>query len=159
MTFTIDKLAKTLQTLFTTEADTAAKESGMVQRRRKISGAGFVQSLVFGWLDDPTTTIDELGDELDGKFRGQHTHLPSVPQQFRERDAHLPCFVQCPEFPDSLGFRERSPRRDALVLSVILSSPASLVASGALLEGSRSEWFGANRSRIVHRTKGRDGMP
>jgi hypothetical protein len=81
MTFTIDKLAKTLQTLFTTEADTAAKESGMIQRRRKISGAGFVQSLVFGWLDDPTTTIDELGDELDGEFRGQefrgqHTHLP-----------------------------------------------------------------------------------
>jgi len=47
MTFTIDKLAKTLQTLFTTEADTAAKESGMIQRRRKISGAGFVQSLAY----------------------------------------------------------------------------------------------------------------
>ena len=41
MTVTIDKLAKILQTLFTTEADTAAKESGMIQRRRKISGAGF----------------------------------------------------------------------------------------------------------------------
>jgi len=48
MTITIDKLAKILQTLFTTEADTAAKESGMIQRRRKISGAGFVQTLVFG---------------------------------------------------------------------------------------------------------------
>jgi len=55
ITFTIDKLAKTLQTLFTTEADTAGKESGMIQRRRKISGAGFVQSLVFGWLEDPKT--------------------------------------------------------------------------------------------------------
>ena len=65
MTITIDKLAKILQTLFTTEADTAAKESGMIQRRRKISGAGFVQTLVFGWLEDPTTTIDELGDELN----------------------------------------------------------------------------------------------
>ena len=65
MTITTDKLAKILQTLFTTEADTAAKESGMIQRRRKISGAGFVQTLVFGWLEDPTTTIDELGDELN----------------------------------------------------------------------------------------------
>ena len=75
MTFTIDKLAKTLQTLFTTEADTAAKESGMIQRRRKISGAGFVQSLVFGWLDDPTTTIDELGDELDVTKQGLDQRL------------------------------------------------------------------------------------
>ena len=65
MTITIDKLAKILQTLFATEADTAAKESGMIQRRRKIYGAGFGQTLVFGWLEHPTTTIDELGDELN----------------------------------------------------------------------------------------------
>ena len=44
MTITLDKLADTLQTLFTTEADQAAKESGKIQRRRKISGAGFVQT-------------------------------------------------------------------------------------------------------------------
>ncbi len=70
MTITIDRLAKTLQTLFTVEADTAAKESGMIQRQRKISGAGFVQTLVFGWLEDPTTTIDELGDKLDVSKQG-----------------------------------------------------------------------------------------
>ena len=44
VTITLDKLADTLQTLFTTEADQAAKESGKIQRRRKISGAGFVQT-------------------------------------------------------------------------------------------------------------------
>ena len=49
-----------------------------------------------------------------------------VPQEFRTRHAHLPCFFQGPELPDSLGFRERSPRRDELGLSVILSPPASL---------------------------------
>src|SRR5208337_4202803 len=75
MTITIDKLAKILQTLFTIEADTAAKESGMIQRRRKVSGAGFVQTLVFGWLEDPTTTIDELGDELDVSKQGLSQRL------------------------------------------------------------------------------------
>jgi hypothetical protein len=40
----LDKLADTLQTLFTTEADQAAKEAGMIQRRRKISDGGFVQT-------------------------------------------------------------------------------------------------------------------
>lgn len=64
MTITLDKMTDTLQTLFTTEADQAAKESGMIRRRRKISGAGFAQALVFGWLGDPTATIEDLGDEL-----------------------------------------------------------------------------------------------
>ena len=52
MTITLDNLAEGLQTLFTTTADQAAKDSGMIQRRRTITGAGFVQTLVFGWLDD-----------------------------------------------------------------------------------------------------------
>jgi len=47
----------------------------MIQRRRKISGAGFVQTLVFGWLEDPTTTIDELGDELNVRRRSKITFL------------------------------------------------------------------------------------
>ena len=38
-------------------------------------GAGFVQSLVFGWLDDPTATIDELGDELDVTKQGLDQRL------------------------------------------------------------------------------------
>ena len=33
-----------MQTLFTTEADQAAKELGMILRRRKIAGAGFVRT-------------------------------------------------------------------------------------------------------------------
>ncbi len=63
MTITLDNLADSLQTLFTTTADQAAKDSGMIQRRRTITGAGFVQTLVFGWLDDPKATLDDLGDE------------------------------------------------------------------------------------------------
>ncbi len=50
MRITIEKLASALQTLFTTGAAQAAQESGMIRRQRKISGADFVQTLVFGWL-------------------------------------------------------------------------------------------------------------
>jgi Transposase DDE domain len=70
MTLTLDKLADSLQTLFTTTADQAAKDSGMIQRQRTITGAGFVQTLVFGWLDDPKATIDDLGDELGVSKQG-----------------------------------------------------------------------------------------
>lgn len=75
MTLTLDNLADTLQTLFTTEADKAAEESGMIQRQRKISGAGFVRTLVFGWLDDPKATIDDLGDELGVSKQGLDQRL------------------------------------------------------------------------------------
>jgi hypothetical protein len=75
MTTTIDRLAECLRTLFTIEAAQAAKESAMIQRQRKISGAAFVQTLVFGWLDDPKTTIDELGDDLGVSKQGLDQRL------------------------------------------------------------------------------------
>jgi hypothetical protein len=75
MTITLDKLSDSLHTIFTTEADTAAKDSGMIQRQRTITGAGFVQTLVFGWLDDPTATIEDLGDELGVSKQGLDQRL------------------------------------------------------------------------------------
>jgi hypothetical protein len=70
MTLTLDHLAETLQTVFTTAADQAAQDSGMIQRQRTITGAGFVQTLVFGWLDDPKATLQDLGDELGVSKQG-----------------------------------------------------------------------------------------
>jgi hypothetical protein len=65
MTITIDQLADALQTLFTTDADQAAKDSGMIQRQRKLTGAQFVQVVVFHWLENPEATIEEIIEDLD----------------------------------------------------------------------------------------------
>jgi Transposase DDE domain len=65
MTITLDRLAEALQTLFTTDADQAAKESGMIRRQRKLTGAAFVQAVVFHWLDNPQATIEEVIEDLD----------------------------------------------------------------------------------------------
>jgi Transposase DDE domain len=65
MTITVDQLADALQTLFTTDADQAAKDSGMIRRQRKLTGADFVQAVVFHWLDDPQATIEEVIENLD----------------------------------------------------------------------------------------------
>ena len=65
MTVTIDQLADALKTLFTTEAEQAAKDSGMIRRRRKLTGADFVQALVFHWLEDPQATIEQIIEDLD----------------------------------------------------------------------------------------------
>lgn len=57
---TIAHLAQTLQTLLTTTADAAARKTGFVQRTSKLSGAVFVQALVFGWLSNPHASLADL---------------------------------------------------------------------------------------------------
>ncbi len=57
---TIADLAQTLQTIMTTTADVAARRTGFVQRASKLTGAAFVQALVFGWLANPHATLEAL---------------------------------------------------------------------------------------------------
>jgi hypothetical protein len=59
---TVAELAYTLQSLFTTEAEDAARAAGFIRRTRKLTGAAFAQTLVFGWLDCPTATLDDLAE-------------------------------------------------------------------------------------------------
>lgn len=56
----ISQVTTAMQTVLTTVADTAARASGFIKRRRKLSGASFVQTLVFGWLSNPAATLEEL---------------------------------------------------------------------------------------------------
>jgi hypothetical protein len=57
---TIAELSTTLQTLLIKDADRLGRESGFIQRQRKLSGASFVQSLVFGWQANPQASLEEL---------------------------------------------------------------------------------------------------
>jgi hypothetical protein len=57
-------LASQLQTLFGADADRAAAESQFIRRQRKLSGSAFAQGLVFGWLDKPQSSLDELVGSL-----------------------------------------------------------------------------------------------
>jgi hypothetical protein len=56
----IADLAATVRTLLTTTAERMARETGFVQRRSKLTGAAFVQTLVLGWLSAPGGTLDDL---------------------------------------------------------------------------------------------------
>jgi hypothetical protein len=57
---TIPQLATVLQTVFGVAADAEAKPTGFVQRRSKLTGAVFVQTLVFGWLECAQATLQDL---------------------------------------------------------------------------------------------------
>ena len=49
-----------MQTVLTVVAETVAKTTGFIKRHRKLTGATFVQALVFGWLSNPKATLEEL---------------------------------------------------------------------------------------------------
>jgi hypothetical protein len=56
----IPQVVSAMQTVLTTVSDTIASLTGLVKRRRKLTGSKFVQTLVFGWLANPQSTLDEL---------------------------------------------------------------------------------------------------
>ena len=56
----IADLADALQSLFTTDAEDAAAESGFVKRKRLWTGPAFAQALVFGWLECPDAPLERL---------------------------------------------------------------------------------------------------
>ena len=57
---TIPHVAQRMQTVLGEVAVEAAQEKGFVQRKSKMGGAAFAQTLAFGWLDNPQATLEEL---------------------------------------------------------------------------------------------------
>ena len=56
----VTQISRALQMLLTTTANDLAHETGFVRRASKLTGARFVQALVFGWLDAPQATVQQL---------------------------------------------------------------------------------------------------
>ncbi len=56
----LSQVAKSMQAILTKSADIIGGETGFIKRLRKLSGSKFVQILVFGWLNNPNSTVEEL---------------------------------------------------------------------------------------------------
>jgi hypothetical protein len=63
---TVPRLARTLQTLFTTTAEQLARQTGFVRRTSKLTGAVFAQTVVFTWLADPQATLEAMAQTAAG---------------------------------------------------------------------------------------------
>ncbi len=57
---TIPQLSQILQQLLIEDANRIGRESGFIQRQRKLSGASFAQSLIFGYQANPQASLEEL---------------------------------------------------------------------------------------------------
>lgn len=82
MIISVHGLAAALQNLLTDAAEIAAQESGFCRRRRKITGAGFVQSLVLGWMGNPKADLDDLAAPLG-------VTVQSLQERFNDRALDL----------------------------------------------------------------------
>src|SRR5689334_6738108 len=56
----LNQVAQTMQTVLTSAAEQAARDSGFCQRRSPLGGAVFAQTLVFGTLGNPHATLEDL---------------------------------------------------------------------------------------------------
>lgn len=56
----LSQVCNKMRKLLTHTADEAARECGLVQRNRKLTRSGLVQTLVFGWLANPEASYDQL---------------------------------------------------------------------------------------------------
>ena len=84
---TLTQLAETLQTMLEEEATELGRQTGFVLRERKISGADFVQTLIFGWLQEPEVSLGGLSQIIG---RRQVTISASgLSQRFTEEAASL----------------------------------------------------------------------
>lgn len=56
----VTQLSAVMQKVLIEKAEELGESSGFIQRRRVMSGASFVQALVFGWLGNPAASLGEL---------------------------------------------------------------------------------------------------
>jgi hypothetical protein len=85
MSSTIPRVADAMRHVLTHVADEAARQSGFVRRQRKLSGATFVQALVFGWLANPDATAEERAQAA--AVRGVHISAHGLDKRCTERAA------------------------------------------------------------------------
>lgn len=53
-------VAQAMQSVFNKEANELAKETGFIQRVRKITGSNFIKTLLFGWMQNQDSSVEAL---------------------------------------------------------------------------------------------------
>lgn len=80
---TVPQIAESMQRVLADYAEEAARFTGFVQRASKLSGSGFVQSLVFGWLGNPQSSLSGLTQTAAAT--GVEISNQGLDQRFNER--------------------------------------------------------------------------
>ena len=91
MTIVTD-IAEAMQEVLTKRADELARETGFIKRQRKMTGSGFVQALVFGWLAEGEARLETLSQSCKNvsvTISRQGLHQRFTPEAARFLEAVL----------------------------------------------------------------------
>ncbi len=119
----VTQLTQTLRQILEEEANELAKETGFIQRERRISGADFAQTLIFGWLQDPEVTLD------------------GMTQIAQRREVEITSSGWCQRFPpEAVAFLERLLQRLTQVRLEADAAPVALLKrfTAVIVEDSRT---------------------
>jgi hypothetical protein len=84
---TLSKVTGALQSVLTVQANRLARQCGVVQRERKLSGATLAQALVLGWLHRPEASVEQLAQVAAAC--GRPVCPQAIDQRFHERTANF----------------------------------------------------------------------
>jgi len=79
----LSQVVEGMQVILTKTADILGRETGFIKRQRKLNGSGFVQALVFGWLSNPDSTVEELCQSLAAL--GTDISAPGLSKRFTQK--------------------------------------------------------------------------
>ena len=96
----IPQVSAAITRILTIVAVLAGRESGLVQRVRKLSGDIFAQTLVFGWLKNPQATLEELSQTASAL--GVEVSPQAIDQRFGQPAAV--CLKKCFRPPSKRWF-------------------------------------------------------
>ena len=83
----VNELAACLQKKMGETADRLARETGFIKRQRKVSGANFVQTLIFGWLGNAEASLTALAGA--GHVRNFKISAQGLHQRFTQAAAEF----------------------------------------------------------------------
>jgi Transposase DDE domain len=84
---TITELSQVMQKVLTEIADKCAEKTGFVQRKRVVTGSGFAQALVFGFMSDPSSTREDLNQAATAA--GMVMSTPGLDKRFNAKAAYF----------------------------------------------------------------------
>jgi hypothetical protein len=88
MSISVAEVHTTLHDLFHDTADRLAKDTGLCQRQRKLTGSVFARAVVFGLLDKPDSSLQDYAD-----FANEHLGVAASHNAFDQRfGPHAPDF-------------------------------------------------------------------
>jgi hypothetical protein len=134
---TIPRVAECMHHVLTDVADEAAKKSGFIRRCRKLDGASFVQTLVFGWLANPEASAEERAQVAAS--RGVKISAYGLDKRCTERGA------ECLRLVLEAAVGQAVAAADSAVVPILRRFKGVYVYDGSVVslpEALRQEWPG-----------------